>query len=143
MDNQASNIIRRIYTITPNNCTGLVGDLTLKYEDGSLTYGTTMNNAPNEIRAFTESAMAMLRQVGSNWVDQSATSRDTTANTVTKTGVSSFSTWTLGSAAPTAVTLAAFDQTREFDVMPLGFAASALAMLGAAIWIARRKTKRE
>ncbi|MBI5650029.1 MAG: hypothetical protein HZC40_06200 [Chloroflexi bacterium] len=143
MDNQASNIIRRTYTITPNNCTGLVGDLTLKYEDGSLTYGTTMNNAPNEIRAFTESAMALLRQVGSNWADQSATSRDTAANTVTKTGVSSFSTWTLGSAAPTAVTLASFDQTREFDGMSFGFGAGALAMLGAAIWIARRKIKRD
>jgi hypothetical protein len=102
-DGTASNLIRRTYLLTPTNCSGLVADMTLKYEDG-----TTSNNAPSELKAFSESTMQLLRYNGTSWTDVGASSRDTTNNTMTKLGVSQFSPWSFGSATPTAVDLASF-----------------------------------
>jgi len=80
-----ANLIHRVYTLTPTNCTGLVGDLTLKYEDG-----TDPDNAPSEISGFTEANLKMLRNNGSSWVEQGGAIH-TANNTITKNGVSQFS----------------------------------------------------
>lgn len=139
MDTLDTNMIRRIYTLTPNSCTGLIGDLTLKYEDGSLVYGSSMNNAPSEIGSLNEGTLLLIRQVGSNWVDQIATSRDTTANTVTKTGVSTFSIWSLGTAHPTNVTLTSFDVSSSSGATSIELGIAALAILGVVMVLFRKK----
>lgn len=98
-DTTDTAIIRRGYRLTPSNCTTLTANVTLKYEDG-----TTANNVPSELNGLAEGTLNLLRRSPS-WVDLGATSRDTTANTVTLNGVTSFSWWSLGvgNHAPTAL----------------------------------------
>lgn len=116
------NAVRRLYTLTPSGCTP-TADITLKYIDGTEGWG-----AVNELNGHTESGLKLWRWNGSVWVDEGGTV-DTGANTVTKTGVSTFSPWTFGSSQPTAVTLTRA-QART-TVWP--FAAGALLLLGAAL----------
>jgi len=103
-DQGVPQIIRRKYTITPTNCSGLVGNLTLKYEDGTIA-----NNAPSEITGFDETTFEMVRYNGSIWVNVAADSRDTVNNTITKNGVTQFSPWSMGTGTPTAAELVSFN----------------------------------
>jgi hypothetical protein len=73
-----------------------------------------------ELNGNTEANLTLWRATGSptaTWTDQSATSRDGSANWVEKTGVTGFSTWTMadgsGGHTPTAVKLISFNATRN------------------------------
>lgn len=110
--------VRRSYKITPNgSCTGLVADLTLKYEDG------TLNAAPSELRGIVESGLQLYRWTGSSWNPEGGTV-NTTDNTVTKTGVSTFSVWSFGTTSqqPNAVNLVSLTASSA----PLWWAGSVL-----------------
>lgn len=123
-DNSA---VRRVYTLTPDGCAP-TADITLKYIDGTEGWG-----AVNELNGHTESSLKLWRWNGSAWVDEGGTV-DTGANTVTKTGVSTFSPWTFGSTQPTATTV-----TRvQARTAAWPFAAGALLLLGAALLLRKQ-----
>lgn len=83
-----SSSISRYFDIQPTNNTNLNATLRIKYFDAEL-------NQQNE------NSMIMFRSAdnGINWTNQSINSFDAAANFVEKTGISSFSKWTLSSAA--------------------------------------------
>jgi len=85
-----SNAVLRTYTITPS-AGGFTGTLRLHYLD-------------SELNGNTEGANLILRRFsGTGWSPVTPTSFDTTANWVEKTGVTTFSPWTLSSCCvPTA-----------------------------------------
>jgi hypothetical protein len=93
--------IARYYDLLPSTTTsGLNATLTLRYADAEVPSGVA------------DSTLALFKKTGGSWTKTGADSRDTSANTVTVTGVGSFSRWTLGSdASPLPVALAAFDGT--------------------------------
>jgi hypothetical protein len=96
--------IRRYYDISPSkNNSGLNADLTHTYVDA-------------ELNGLSESALELFKSPdgGSTWSEEGFDSRDATANTVTLSGIESFSRWTLGSeASPLPVELASFEARAE------------------------------
>jgi hypothetical protein len=98
--------IRRYYDISPSqNNSGLSATLTHTYHDAEL------NN-------LSESSLELFKSTddGSTWSQEGADSRTTSptgGNTVTLSGIESFSRWTLGSeASPLPVELASFEANR-------------------------------
>lgn len=95
--------IERFYEIDPTNNSSLEATLTLSYHDADLN-------------GLTESTLELFRSTdgGQTWSEEGADSRDGSANTVTLSGISSFSRWTLGStSSPLPVELAGFEAEVE------------------------------
>ncbi|MCH1928635.1 tandem-95 repeat protein [Shewanella sp. A25] len=74
--------IKRVYDITPTNDTGLNGTLVFHYDD-------------SELNGLTEADLLLYKSSdnGTSWAKQSA-SLNTSLNTLTLSGINSFSTWT-------------------------------------------------
>lgn len=92
--------ILRYYDIAPTNNTSLNATLVFRYND-------------NELNGITEANLTLFKSTnsGTTWTMMGGTV-NTTANTVTLGGITSFSRWTLGDAnAPLPVTLSAFTST--------------------------------
>jgi len=80
-----SNSILRYYDIVPVNNTDLNASLRFNYFDG-------------ELNSINENSLVLFKSDNAiNWLAEGFTSRDTTANFVEKTGIGSFSQWTLSS----------------------------------------------
>jgi hypothetical protein len=79
------NSVLRYYDITPVNNTGLNATLRFHYFDAEL------NSLNENTLVFWKSADAI------NWSNEGFTSRNTSSNYVEKTGIGSFSRWTLSS----------------------------------------------
>jgi hypothetical protein len=130
-------IIHRQYTLTPGaGCSGLIADLTLQYEDG-----TTANNAPSELGTLVENTLHVLRKDVGVWTDLGGTV-NAGANTATVTGVTQFSTFTLGSGAhPTVVRLSSFSASGQpvSGIWGLALAGMGIVAGAVAIIIARRR----
>jgi hypothetical protein len=96
--------IERYYDIEPSkNNSGLSATLVHTYKDPEL------NNR-------TESQLELFKQTNGSWEEKGVDSRDAQANTVTLSGIESFSRWTLGSASnPLPVEMAGFEGTRTED----------------------------
>lgn len=84
--------INRYFDVSPANNTNLGATLRINYFDAEL-------NQQNE------NSMIMFRSTdnGANWANQSITSRDAGFNYVEKSGIPSFSRWTLSSAVSSAL----------------------------------------
>jgi len=126
-----ANAVQRYYSITPTGGSGYTFALQLHYRD-------------SELGSVNEGNLQMWQQVDGRWTLRSATSRDTSNNWVQKTGLNSFSLWSLSdSGAPTAVTLSAFDARAEApSALPfIGLGALAVVALGVVVW--RIETKDE
>lgn len=95
--------IERYYDISPSGTnSGLSATLTHTYHDA-------------ELNGLSESGLELFKSTdgGSSWSEEGVDSRDATANTVTLSGIDSFSRWTLGSeASPLPVELASFEATK-------------------------------
>ena len=103
--------ILRYFTITPTVNTGLDVTLEMGYRDG-------------ELNGLSEGTMSVYKATSSPsgpWVAQPSanTTRDAIANTVTQTGLTDFSVWTLGVEGPLPVELTAFTAEREGDAARL------------------------
>lgn len=102
-DGSGNESIKRYYDISPSkNNSGLSATLTHHYSDG-------------ELNGLSESGLELFRSTdgGSTWEEKGYDSRDASANTVTLSGISSFSRWTLGSeSSPLPVELVSFEGTR-------------------------------
>ncbi|QYJ78035.1 tandem-95 repeat protein [Shewanella acanthi] len=74
--------IKRVYDITPTNDTGLNGTLVFHYDD-------------SELNGLTEADLLLYKSSdnGTSWAKQSA-ALNTSLNTLTLSGINSFSTWT-------------------------------------------------
>jgi len=116
----------------------------LKYEDGLLTSGAAVNNAPTEIAGFTENTFAMLRFNGSSLTNVSSDARDAVANVSTKTAVSQFSPWSMGS-NPTNVRVEQFETVNGHasgDATPaLVLGSLTLCGVMAGLWLVRRRSR--
>ncbi len=92
--------IERYYDISPSkNNSGLSATLTYAYADA-------------ELNGLSESNLELFKSTdgGSSWDEKGQDSRDASANTVTLSGIESFSRWTLGSSSsPLPVELASFE----------------------------------
>ena len=90
--------LHRSYVIEPTDCTP-TADITLQYMDGN-------SNAPDERNGYADSSdLKLFRWNGSTWSDEGGSAHDA-ANTVSQTGISTFSIWTFGTGVgPTAVSL--------------------------------------
>jgi hypothetical protein len=105
-------------------------DLTLCYTDAELAAAGA---------GVTESGLVLFRNTGgASWVEVGADARDTTANCVTKNGVTAFSNWTLGMpSGPNAISL------RGFAARPLATKSSLAALISVvllgSVWAARRR----
>ena len=77
--------IQRYYDITPTNNSSLNADLVFKYNDA-------------ELNSISENNLVLFKSTdnGTSWTNQSGIVSDAN-NTVTKSGIASFSRWTLGS----------------------------------------------
>jgi Carboxypeptidase regulatory-like domain len=84
----AANSLQRFWTLT-NSAGTLTTDMVFNYND------------PLDV-AGTESSYKLYRFTGATGTDQTPITLDTTANTLSKTGISSFSDWAVGNLAPTA-----------------------------------------
>ncbi|MEF8797617.1 MAG: T9SS type A sorting domain-containing protein [Salinivenus sp.] len=95
--------IRRYYAINPSqNNSGLDATLTHAYNDAELN-----GLSESDLELFTST------DGGSTWSEEGVDSRDAQANTVTLSGIQSFSRWTLGSESnPLPVELARFEAAR-------------------------------
>ncbi|WP_263784411.1 T9SS type A sorting domain-containing protein [Salinibacter grassmerensis] len=97
--------IARYYDISPSqNNSGLNATLTHHYAD------------PEELNGLSESNLELFKSTdgGSSWSEEGAGSRDAAANTVTLSGIASFSRWTLGSTqTPLPVELAFFESVND------------------------------
>ena len=94
--------IERFYDITPTNNSGLDATLVFSYED-------------SELNGLTEANLILYKSVdgGTTWTQEGGTI-NTTDNTVTLTGIDSFSRWTLGSTdTPLPVELVSFSALQE------------------------------
>jgi len=89
--------ISRYYEVFPTNNSGLNATLKFKYLD-------------SELNGLNESTLTLWKQVGASaYTDQGAESRDVVANFVQKSGINSFSNWTLAtSSGPLPVRLITF-----------------------------------
>ena len=84
--NGLTGSLLRYYDILSANNIDLNADLRISYFDGEL-------NSVNE-----NSLTVFKTENGINWIDQGFTSRDPIGNAVTKSGINSFSRWTLSDA---------------------------------------------
>src|SRR6185295_13602851 len=91
--------IARKYTITPNGGSGISATLRLHYLDSELNGNT---EGPN---------LNLFRFDGTNWHNEGQTSNDTTNNWVEKSGVTTFSPWTMNSSVPTEAKLESFTES--------------------------------
>lgn len=108
-----NSAVRRLYNLTPTGCTP-TADITLRYLDG------TVYEDVSELNGATEASLNLYRWNGSSWDSIAPDARDTTINTVTRNGVTSFSPWTFGSAGPTSVTLTSLDAQPQSNDLWLG-----------------------
>jgi hypothetical protein len=100
----SSQSIKRYFDIVPAVNSGLNVALTLNYRDDELN-----NIAEGSLALFKSTTGA-----AGPWARQAGTTFDAAANTATKTGITSFSFWTLGSTAnPLPVTLLDFAARAE------------------------------
>ena len=94
--------IERYYEVNPSqNNSGLSAELTFTYNDA-------------ELNGHPESALELFKSTdeGASWSAEGVDSRDAGANTVTLSGIESFSRWTLGDEGnPLPVELARFEGT--------------------------------
>ncbi len=130
--------LRRLYSITPQNCSGLEATVTLKFNDG------TMNGAPDEFRGATPGDTRLFRWDGSAWTQIASAYNSTDKVVYTTSPQSSFSPWTAGdptnASAPTAVTLQTF---RGESGLPVGLSLGMLfgmAVILAGLRFSRRRT---
>ena len=106
------NAVRRTYTLTPTGAP--TATLRLRYKDSELN-----GNAEG-------STLHLWRKTGT-WSDQGQSSNNDDPSTVTdnnwveKTGVTTFSPWTLSGSAPTAVRLTRFSAASFSDVVELSW----------------------
>ncbi|MEW6126674.1 MAG: C25 family cysteine peptidase [Acidobacteriota bacterium] len=101
MPSSITNVINRLYTISPNGGIGYAATLRLRYLD-------------SEIGSLNENNLHLWRYNGSAWEDKNGTV-NTANNYVEATGISTFSPWAIATpAAPTAITLIQFQAT-AFD----------------------------
>jgi Carboxypeptidase regulatory-like domain len=84
----AANSLQRYWTLT-NTAGTLTTDMVFNYNDPLDVVGT-------------ESSYKLFRFTGATGTDQTPITLDTAANTLSKTGISSFSDWAVGNLAPTA-----------------------------------------
>ncbi len=84
----AANSLQRFWTLT-NTAGTLTTDMVFNYNDPLDVVGT-------------ESSYKLYRFTGASGVDQAPITLDTTANTLSKTAISSFSDWAVGNLVPTA-----------------------------------------
>ncbi len=130
-----NNSVRRLYDITPTNCSSLTANITLKYLDG------TEYEAVDELNGATEGSLNLYHWNGMTWDTIVPDARDTAANTVTKNGVTSFSPWAFGgSDSPTAIALTHLEiQNRPAAPITLLLLSSMILVgAGVAIWKRRR-----
>jgi hypothetical protein len=79
------NSVLRYFDISPTNNTGLSATLRFQYFDG-------------ELNSLDENSLVFWKSLNTtNWTNEGFTSRNTTINYAEKTGISSFSRWTLSS----------------------------------------------
>ena len=102
--------IRRFYDIAPSkNNSSLSATLAHSYHGA-------------ELNGLTEGNLALFKSTdgGTTWSEQGADSRDPGANAVTRSGIRSFSRWTLGSElSPLPVELASFEGTTSEEGVQL------------------------
>ncbi|MCK5921341.1 MAG: hypothetical protein KAG66_10395, partial [Methylococcales bacterium] len=94
--------IHRYYVVTPTDCSGMVSDLTLKYED-------------EELHGIDETTLIFYRWDGTAWNNEGVDVRDTANNKLIKVDVNTFSPWAFGTASqtPTAVGLRSISLSGE------------------------------
>ncbi len=85
------NAAQRTYLITPTGGSGYTANLRLHYLD-------------SELNGNNESTLQLFRNDGLNWLQQGATSRNTTDNWVEYVGVTQFSPWSVSSSPPSGPT---------------------------------------
>ncbi len=129
----ANNSVRRLYDITPTGCTP-TADVTLKYLDG------TEYEAVDELNGATEANLHLFHWNGSSWIDEGGTV-NTGNHTMTRTGVSSFSPWTFGGSAPTAITLTTFSGRTPTNNGWIVLILLAAGVLLAGGWALRRRSQ--
>jgi hypothetical protein len=81
----SNSSIKRYYDVQPANNSGLDATLIFGYDS-------------TEVVGFSESLLSLFRSTnaGSSWIDPGVSTRDTVNNTLTLTGIDSFSRWTAG-----------------------------------------------
>lgn len=106
--NGLASSIFRYYDIVPANNSNLNAELKISYFDGELN-----NQDENSLVAFKS-------EDGINWSDQGFTSRNSINNVVAKSGINSFSRWTLtNSSAPLPVLFILFNAKCEANKVTL------------------------
>jgi hypothetical protein len=103
--------VARYYDIDPATNSGLDATLTFNYRDA-------------ELNGLAEGTLTLFRSDdgGSSYRTAGHDSRDATANTVTLSGIGSFSRWTLGSTdSPLPVELTAFDARADGETVQLSW----------------------
>ncbi len=130
--------LRRLYTITPQNCTGLAARINLKFNDGA------MNGAPDEYRGAHPDTTQLYRWDGTAWTVITSTYDINNKVIYTNDAQSSFSPWTAGdptnASAPTAITLQTF---RAEGGLPLALSLGllfGLAVILVGLRLYRRRT---
>ena len=105
-----NNSIKRYYDITPTTNTGLNATLVFHY-------------FTSELNGLTESTLSLFKSTdgGTNWTNEGGTV-NTTAHTVTLSGINSFSRWTLGStSSPLPVELTSFTASVKGNTVTLNW----------------------
>ncbi len=88
---------------------------------GSLTANLTFNYLDGDV-AGTESAFKLYKWEGSASTEVTPATLDTAANTMTATGISSFSDWTIGNLQPTAALASLAGRVMSADGTPIPYA---------------------
>ncbi|HZS48622.1 MAG TPA: VCBS repeat-containing protein, partial [Blastocatellia bacterium] len=104
-----SNAVERTYVITPNGGSGFSATVQLHYLTADLN-----GNDPNTLHLW------RFNSSSGQWEDKGADTQDTVNQSVTKSGITAFSPWTLSSAVtPTAVNFESFTATSEAGAVSL------------------------
>lgn len=101
--------ISRTYSIAQTNGSNFLATLRLHYLDGEL----------NLANGATEGSLHLYKNV-SGWTDQGKSANDAAANWVERSGINSFSEWTLSGNTPTAVTLTSLEMRPQSNDLWLG-----------------------
>lgn len=121
--------ILRTYSLNVNGGSNVNTDLRLHYRDDAL-------NGNSEV------ALAPYRFDGTTWGLLATSARNTIQNWVERSGVSTFSDWTLANSAPTSVNLLSFTANKTSAAVELKWQTGAeLNLLGFNIWRSRGKAE--
>jgi hypothetical protein len=107
--------VRRAYTVTTSDCSGLGANLTLKYEDGTIHGGEI--HFPSELRGLDKEHLILYRFAEGQWnpVNIEIMWPQPLENQITVYYLNEFSTWSfgVGDQPPTAVTLVSFSASSQ------------------------------